>query len=272
MSRGRACPRPAGEPSLQPLHKPGPAAAASPGPERQGGPRRPWPPQPGAPAPGREGPRPLSGPGSGESGWPPKKPWTRHRLPAAPDTSGAAGDSARPRATAQRRHDAPLLASFRPEPFRCRRRGPSSLPVFRFSLSGRCEGKDGVAQGGLRGCWQRLRRLERQRQGRRHGRLGRQASADRRAGERRDLGCLWRRGGRGGRGRVESLAGLARSVGRCRGTVSVPGPGSPRRPDRQERFRPAELPKPYPGSPCAHSWGAEPLAALWKRRPEQGRN
>lgn len=225
-------------------------------------------------------PRPLFRPASGELAWP-QAPDTRHRVSPAPGTPGTAVPAAEaergplrparralgavregrhlPAATAPpRRHCAcaclPPVA-FPPGALSLRAAAAApSLPVFRFSLSGRCEGKDGVAQGRLRGCRQRLRRLERQRQGRRHGRLRRQASADRRAGERRGRGRRWRRGGPG----RAAAAAWSRRRGWCRpwgraaagGTVFVPGPGSSWRPEEQERFHPPpELPNPRPGSP-----------------------
>lgn len=195
----------------------------------------------------------LSRPRSGAL-WRSPPPGTKHRAPPAESVSRPSGvGPTREEPPRGHRACASCRVSAR-SPFPA-----SPLPVFHFSLSGRCEGKDGVAQGRLRGCWQRLRRLQRQRQGRRHGGLGRQASADRRAGERRGRGRLWRRGGRDG------AAAWSRRRGRSR-VRAVPRPGRcPTRgqcPNRQAGAVPSSARTPHPADGLPVGPSRERVVAL----------
>lgn len=98
----------------------------------------------------------------------------------------------------------------------------SGVPRFLFRS---CGGSDGVSQGRLGRCRRRLRRLQGERQSRSRGRLGRQASADRRAGEHRVRSICVRRVG----GVAAWSHRRGPSVGRCRRGASCPaGAGSSR--------------------------------------------
>lgn len=102
------------------------------------------------------------------------------------------------------------------------RAAASGVPRFPFRP---CGGSDGVAQGRLGRCRRRLRRRQGERQSRSRGRLGRQASADRRAGEYSVRSLYARRAG----GVAAWSCRRGPSVGRCRGGASCPaGTGSSR--------------------------------------------